>query len=592
MKKILEYKYTKPITFILLSLIYYIFIDFFNRYLILRTFNIKKYLSQEAVLFNIVWIALIILILYMTKGVVRKFVIIIINSLIFIFSIVNYFINSYFGSVFSWKDLLLSGDGFEFISSIFKYINFKLIIFIILCIFINIIILKLSKYNCFKLKSPQTIIVVLVIIILPFIYYYSSNRLSNINDGWDANAALNSKGNYYSAWINPPTLITIGGTYDYIIRDFYESYIKKDNISNSYKIVESYIESHEVEDTNEYTGIFENKNLIFVMMESMDDWMVNEQVTPTIWYMMHHGFNFNNHYSPVYVTGSTANTEFIANTGIYPNINKLSPNYAYKNNSYSYSLANLFKNSGYTVNSFHRSFGHVYNRVQMHSSFGYEKYYNYVDMGISDDNLDLDSYIAIDAYDKIVNDDKFMSFIITYSPHSPYQYSKIECKKNLEYIEKFYSNLDEEMYCAYSSARETDEMFRILLEKLDSDNKLDDTIIIAFTDHPNNVYLSETETDKLNKTIFFIYDKEMGDNQMEFVSSTINILPTVKNLFNLKGEFTYPGCDLFNCVENSVVFNDYTYYDGKIIKSITDDLLQDIKYSKSLLVSDYYKNQK
>ena len=64
-------------------------------------------------------------------------------------------------------------------------------------------------------------------------------------------------------------------------------------------------------------------------MESMDDWMVNEEVTPTMYEMMNHGFNFTNHYSPGYVTGETANTEFVANTGMYPSINKLSPNYAY-----------------------------------------------------------------------------------------------------------------------------------------------------------------------------------------------------------------------------------------------------------------------
>ena len=125
----------------------------------------------------------------------------------------------------------------------------------------------------------------------------------------------------------------------------------------------SYIKENkkEIKDKN-YTGIFKNKNLIFVMMESMDDWMVNEEVTPTMHEMMNHGFNFTNHYSPGYVTGETANTEFVANTGMYPSINKLSPNYAYIDNDYPYSIANLFKKEGYITNSFHRSSGFIYNR--------------------------------------------------------------------------------------------------------------------------------------------------------------------------------------------------------------------------------------
>ena len=77
-------------------------------------------------------------------------------------------------------------------------------------------------------------------------------------------------------------------------------------------------------------------------MESMDDWMINEDVTPTIWEMMHHGFNFTEHYSPTYVTGSTGSTEFVANTGNYPRIYRMPPNYVYVENSYDYSLGNLF----------------------------------------------------------------------------------------------------------------------------------------------------------------------------------------------------------------------------------------------------------
>lgn len=61
----------------------------------------------------------------------------------------------------------------------------------------------------------------------------------------------------------------------------------------------------------------------------------------------------------------------------------------------------------------------------MHLSFGYNKYHSYLDMGIDDNYLDLDSYIIRDGYNQIVQlNDKFMSFIITYSPHSPYTYEK------------------------------------------------------------------------------------------------------------------------------------------------------------------------
>ena len=125
----------------------------------------------------------------------------------------------------------------------------------------------------------------------------------------------------------------------------------------------------------------------------------------------------------------------------------------------------------------------------MHLSFGYSKYHSYWDMEIDDKHMDLDSYIIKNGYNKIVlSNDKFMSFIITYSPHSPYTYDKIECTTNLDDIKNIYSDVvDEEYLCGFSAARETDNMFKLLLEKLENDNLLNDTIIVAFTDHPNGI---------------------------------------------------------------------------------------------------------
>lgn len=227
----------------------------------------------------------------------------------------------------------------------------------------------------------------------------------------------------------------------------------------------------------------------------------------------------------------------------------------------------------------------------MHISLGYEKYHNYVDMGISDDNLDLDSYIIKDGYDKIISDNKFMSFIITYSPHSPYTYNKIECQTNLSDIKTIYPELDnEELLCAYSAARETDNMFKLLLEKLKNDNLLDDTIIVAFTDYPNKLVIRDDETEKLNKTIFYIYDHDMNSNQIDTITSSINILPTVINLFGIKNNYLYSGYDALDTNEEYVIFKDYTYFDGKEVKTVTKEYKDKLEYSSDILSSDYYKD--
>lgn len=592
-KKLKNKKYFKTIMFFVYETIYLLFIELFNQYLLVKSINTSDYFIKNLLVFNIIWILIYLILLYVLKPKPRKIVSLIINTIILIISLANYFMFSYFQSVFSWKDLFLSGDGLSFINSIFKFINLKLILFILTSIDIIVLIFKTKTKEIYKLKSIQSIIIIMMIIIL-FISRkaHIENNFNNTTDGWDSSEVINNYSNYYQNWIEPAELMRLCGTYEYLIKDFYNSFLKKDNVIEGKKFVQNYIKNNNNKKTNEYTNLFKDKNLIFIMMESMDNWMVNEEVTPTMYEMMNHGFNFTNHYSPAYVTGETANTEFIANTGMYPSVNKLSPNYAYVNNSYPYSIANLFKKEGYIINSFHRSNGFIYNRSAMHISLGYEKYHSYVDMGITEENLDLDSYIINNGYNKIVNkNNNFMSFIITYSPHSPYTYEKIECQTNLSEIKQIYPELDnEELLCAYSAARETDNMFKLLLEKLKEDNLLEDTIIVAFSDHPNNLVILDDETEKLNKTKFFIYNSNMGSNQIETITSSINILPTVINLFGIDNEYLYTGYDALSTNDEYVIFRDYTYYDGKDILPLTQVLLQKLEYSSDLLLSDYYKN--
>lgn len=590
--KLKNKKYFKTVMFFVYEMIYLLFIDVFNQYLLTRSFDTSNYLINNLLVFDIVWILLFFVFLYVLKPKVRKVITCTFNILLLLISLANYFMYSYFYSVFSWKDLVLSSDGFSFIDSVFKFINLKIILFTLTSIDMILLIYKTRTKKTYKFKSIRSVIIIIILIMIFGIRgIYINNRLSITNDGWDSTEVINNDSNYYQNWTDSTRLMKICGIYEYLIKDFYNSFLKKDNSIEARLFVNNYIDENYKEDNNEYTGIFKNKNLIFVMMESMDDWLVNENVTPTMYKMMQHGFNFNNHYSPAYVTGETANTEFIANTGMYPSIDRLSPNYAYVNNNYPYSIASLFKNEGYTVNSFHRSNGFLYNRSIMHISLGYEKYHSYVDMGISDDNLDLDSYIIKNGYNKIISNNKFMSFIITYSPHSPYTYNKIECQTNLSDIKTIYPELDnEELLCAYSAARETDNMFKLLLEKLKNDNLLDDTIIVAFTDHPNKLVIRDDETEKLNKTIFYIYDHDMNSNQIDTITSSINILPTVINLFGIKNNYLYSGYDALDTNEEYVIFKDYTYFDGKEVKTVTKEYKDKLEYSSDILSSDYYKD--
>lgn len=47
---------------------------------------------------------------------------------------------------------------------------------------------------------------------------------------------------------------------------------------------------------NKYTGMFEGKNLIFIVAESFSEIAVSEDLTPTLYKLVHEGFDFKNFY--------------------------------------------------------------------------------------------------------------------------------------------------------------------------------------------------------------------------------------------------------------------------------------------------------
>lgn len=187
LNKIKNNKYFKTILFFIYEGIYLIFIDFFNQYLITRSLSINEYLVKTAIIFNVIWVLLYFTILYILNPKPRKIVSCIINILLLILSIVNYFMNSYFHSIFSWKDLFLSGDGFSFISSILKFINLKLILLVLTLIDLILLIFKTKTKKTYQVESKQSFILVgIIIIIVTSRKLFINTQLNNKSDGWDS----------------------------------------------------------------------------------------------------------------------------------------------------------------------------------------------------------------------------------------------------------------------------------------------------------------------------------------------------------------------------------------------------------------------
>jgi len=143
-------------------------------------------------------------------------------------------------------------------------------------------------------------------------------------------------------------------------------------------------------------------------------------------------------------------------------------------------------------------------------------------------------------------------------------------------------------------------MVELLLQNLRDKNLIDNTVIAIFTDHYLYTLTDQTIIENykgttnnlINKTPFFIWSNNGEQKKVNEVTSQLNILPTLLNLFGLEYHPNYYiGKDALNKNYNGIVFfSDYSWYNGKVYVdggTVTND-----KYIDPLELDDknYYIN--
>ena len=159
----------------------------------------------------------------------------------------------------------------------------------------------------------------------------------------------------YEQWIDNKRAVSMFGAYEFLARDCYRYFQKTEVSEEDMETIREYFSAN-VQKENEMTGVFEGKNLILVLMESMDDWLINEETTPTICKMMDEGIYFTDMYTPIFGSAATLNAEFCSYTGLVAPADG-TPLVYYTNHEFPYSLPHLFRENGYTAKSFHYNSG-------------------------------------------------------------------------------------------------------------------------------------------------------------------------------------------------------------------------------------------
>lgn len=570
--------------------IFLIFLPLLLMDIIIRSFgngtNLYKVWNIIPNLFTITWACLFIGISLSLKSKIGKWVYLGVNILFLIMFLTN---GIYYSTTHNFFDFILlesTSEGAPYMMDCIKNCNIWIYIWFVIIIFtIYIGFKKIPKKDNFNYKN-----VIIVVLVFLLIHLLLPNLYGSANSSLEWNTWQNPR-NIYKNFNDANKSMSITGLYEYTIRNFYITFLQteEEETSEDYEfLMEAFsVNNNEV---NKYTGIFKNKNLIFVQLEGIDDWLLTEKDMPTLYGMLNNSFVFQNHYSYYNGGGSTFNSEFAVNTGFITPLSYTQNAYSFNKNSFPYSMANMFKNQDYDVNAFHMNSGEYYSRQTNYTNWGYDKYYGLLDINdYKDKSYTLDRELINDVtfQEKMFpKDSKFVDYIITYSNHLPFTNTKGVCKLLYdmemdlndtvdmgEESSSMFVQLTEEE-CIRKQAHETDYMMELLLKKLTELNLIDDTVIVVFTDHYLYTVEDKTILDKykntsnnlINKTPFFIWQNNMKRTNIKEVTSQLNILPTTLNLFGINyNPNYYIGSDALSSNYKGIVFfSDYSWYDGNI----------------------------
>lgn len=343
--------------------------------------------------------------------------------------------------------------------------------------------------------------------------------------------------------------------------------------NETYNKLNNYFINRPITIKNEKTGLFENKNLIVILLESTNEIFLNETLFPTMWKMYHEGIHFTNNYTPRN-NCSTGNNEMTVMTSLFTINNTCTAN-TYKNNIYPEAIFNIFNKAGYSTSSYHDYAEFYYSRNIIHPNMGSGHYYNVNKLGIEWSSVYEEWPSDVDlietAVPDFINEDKFMAFLTFVSSHQPYSVSSTLGDMYLDELKEYDYSTSLKRYL--SKLIEVDKALEKLLQMLEESGKLENTVIAMFGDHypyglsnkDINSYLSYNVNinNEVDRTPMVIYNAGSEPIEITDYSTIIDLLPTLFNLFNLDYDpRLYFGNDIFSQSSKRSVFADGSWQDN------------------------------
>ena len=401
--------------------------------------------------------------------------------------------------------------------------------------------------------------------------------------------------------------------------------------------IDAYVSTLTPSSQNVYTGSFEGKNLILICAEAFSGFLIDPELTPTLYRLSTNGINFNDYYQQS-IAGTTGG-EYQLLFGLIPtsggsSIKEITQSGAHTN------MGALLNDKGYFGMAFHNSDYTFYDRHETHTKLGYSGGYMGVGNGLEDLISPVwpasDLELMQETLPMYIDKQPFNVYYMTVSGHSLYTFDRNAmsrenkeavdawcAKKNLSYTEPVR---------AYIAANlELEKAVGYLVKTLEEEGIADDTVICIAPDHfpygldsdaalGNMPYLSElygysvSTYEERDRSRAIIWCGALENNEPIIVdtpTSSLDILPTLCNLFGVEWDSRlYVGRDVLSDALPLVFFGNYDWktdlghYSSSrgiftptdenavipedYVKQISSIVRNRMTFSKSVLSHDYY----
>lgn len=304
-------------------------------------------------------------------------------------------------------------------------------------------------------------------------------------------------------------------------------------------------------ETNEYTGLFEGYNLIYICAESFWNYACNEDVTPTLYKMANNGIVLNNYYNSFYNT--TTNGEFAFCTSLWPDVSRHSSagtdigSFAQSATKYMpQGMGNLFTAQNIPAYAYHNYYGKYYRRILSWPNLGYKCRFTGDGMWFTSNWPASDLELMEQSVDEYINENQFHVYYMTFSGHGPFTDSNYMFRKNIGDVTKIpgTEKYNDEARGYLAGELELDRAMEYLLNRLEEAGKLDNTVIVIAGDHypyyltdEGRVSLVGYDIDRdfdIYKSTCIIYNAGLETPvEVDTYCDNVDIAPTMLNLFNI-----------------------------------------------------------